>query len=121
MRKAAVQAAMIEREELKKEATNVRRKAQELREQNVIRQAAPATAPVSTTPVKAPTVSPPTLKPENNVPTSSAPTASPSKSAAPAADDDTVIVKGRSQAVHLIDMMMADQEFMDFQDVNDVT
>ncbi len=123
-RKQAIQAAQIERTELKREADEVRRKAKELKKTIVPAPvSAPAAAAATTAVPKA--VPAPAAAPAPAPAAVAAPAAAPAAAAAPAGKaattltaptGETVYIKGRDEAVKLMDMMMADDEFMRYQE-----
>eukprot|EP00043_Microstomoeca_roanoka_P017841 m.187570 g.187570 ORF g.187570 m.187570 type:complete len:803 (-) comp16714_c0_seq3:1065-3473(-) len=100
LRSEAVQAAMQEREELKKEALAAKEKAKALKKES----AKPKPKPEAAAPKPATEATP-----------------APEKAAAPQEEvltdqGETVYVKGRAEAVAMLDMMMADADFMEFQE-----
>eukprot|EP00048_Salpingoeca_helianthica_P015518 m.227187 g.227187 ORF g.227187 m.227187 type:complete len:806 (-) comp17143_c0_seq1:162-2579(-) len=110
-RKQAIEAAIIEREELKKEAAEVRRKAKELKKKEPVSAAAAAAAART--------------QPRGPAPTAAAPVAGAAAtpggarggaSQLTAATGEVVYIKGRDEAVRLMDMMMADEDFMRYQE-----
>jgi hypothetical protein len=106
-RKQAIAAAVIEREELKREAAEVRRKAKLLRKQDEPPAAAkPAPAPASA----------PAPAPVPSTPAASAAPAAPAAAVLSTPAGEVVYIKGREEAVRMMDMMMADEEFMRYQE-----
>ena len=117
MRQEAIAAALVEREELKQEAIAVRKKAKK------VRPAAPAAAAAAAAPPAAAAAPAPAPAPAAAAAAPAAAAAKPAaagkqpsvtKLAAPTGE--VVVVKGREDAVRMMDMMMADQEFMMYQE-----
>lgn len=102
-RKQAIEVAMKEREELKREAAEVRRKAKELRKKDD--GAAPAPAKPAAPAAAAPAAAAPAPVPTGG-----------SKTMLASPSGEVVMIKGREEAVRLMDLMMADEEFMKYQE-----
>lgn len=111
-RKQAIEAAIIEREELKKEAAEVRRKAKELKKKEPVQVSAAAAAAAART------------QPKGTAPLATTPAAAaaagarapPATTQLTAPTGEVVYIKGRDEAVRLMDLMMADEDFMRYQE-----
>eukprot|EP00051_Salpingoeca_urceolata_P001249 m.39564 g.39564 ORF g.39564 m.39564 type:complete len:1241 (+) comp11285_c0_seq1:36-3758(+) len=115
LRKKAIEAALQEREELKKEAIAAREKAKGLKKQRRPKKSAQAS------PEKVVASPPPAAAADAAAP--AAAPASPGTAVDPAPAEvlaaptgETVYIKGRDEAVRMMDMMMADEDFMRFQE-----
>ncbi len=119
-RKQAIDAAIIEREELKKEAAEVRRKAREIKKREPVSAAAQAAA--AKTQPKGPqrslaaAATPAAVQATTATPPRGGVTGSANANTLVSEKGETVHIKGREEAVRLMDMMMADEDFMRYQE-----